>query len=70
MRPTGSRRWTSDLEHIVKKPRKTIRLEPMKEERDRPREQPRDDADATDATDLKVDELEPRVVPRSIGTFF
>lgn len=70
MRPTGSRRWTSDLELIVKKPRKTIRLEPMKEERDRPREQPRDDADATDATDLKVDELEPRVVPRSIGTFF
>ena len=52
---------------MEKKPRKAVRIELTSEPKKAPKELSGDEADGTE---LKVDELEERVTPRPIGTFF
>jgi hypothetical protein len=50
-----------------KKPKKPARIELTPEQKKHPRQPSGDEADAEE---LKVNELEERVTPRPIGTFF
>ena len=50
-----------------KNPRNTVRIELTEEQRKQLREQTGQDLDTVELT---VEQLEDRVVPRSIGTFF
>ena len=52
---------------MEKKPRKSARIELTPEQKKQPKELPGDEADGVE---LKVDQLEERVTPRPIGTFF
>ena len=50
-----------------RKPQRPVRIDLTPDQKRHPREQAGDDADAVE---LKVNELEERVTPRPIGTFF
>ena len=50
-----------------KKPKKTARIELTPDAKKHPQ---KPSGDENDAVELKVDELEERVTPRPIGTFF
>jgi len=52
---------------VDKKPKKSPRIELTPETKNHPQKPAGEDADAAE---LKVDELEDRVTPRPIGTFF
>ncbi|MGH9887229.1 MAG: hypothetical protein ACREBE_17005 [bacterium] len=52
---------------MEKKPRKSARIELTPQSKKPPREQ---STDESEGVDLKLDELEERVTPRPIGTFF
>ena len=54
----------------MEKGKKPARIDLRQDERKPRREQQRDEAEPDNPSELTLDELEPRVSPRSIGTFF